>query len=85
MEILNRFFQDTNQSYFLFGPRGTGKSTWVKQHLKTALYIDLLAPEVSTPANSLKRFRGAAAHLRDPQVDAQEYVNNLRSEWDDRR
>ena len=46
MEILNRFFQDTNQSYFLFGPRGTGKSTWVKQHLKTALYIDLLAPEV---------------------------------------
>jgi predicted AAA+ superfamily ATPase len=46
MEILSRFFQDTNQSYFLFGPRGTGKSTWVKQHLKTALYIDLLAPEV---------------------------------------
>jgi len=46
METLNRFFQDTNQSYFLFGPRGTGKSTWVKQHLKTALYIDLLAPEV---------------------------------------
>ena len=46
MEILSRFFQDTNQSYFLFGPRGTGKSTWVKQHLKTALYIDLLAPEI---------------------------------------
>ena len=46
MEILSRFFQDTSQSYFLFGPRGTGKSTWVKQHLKTALYIDLLAPEV---------------------------------------
>jgi uncharacterized protein len=46
MEIINRFFQDTHQSYFLFGPRGTGKSTWVKQHLKAALYIDLLAPEV---------------------------------------
>ena len=46
MEILNRFFQDTHQSYFLFGPRGTGKSTWVKQHLTSALYIDLLAPEV---------------------------------------
>jgi len=46
MEILSRFFQDTSQSYFLFGPRGTGKSTWVKQHLKTALYIDLLAPEI---------------------------------------
>lgn len=46
MDIVNRFFQGTNQSFFLFGPRGTGKSTWVKQHLKTALYIDLLAPEV---------------------------------------
>ena len=42
--------------------------------------IDLLAPEVYVPANSLKHFRGTAAHLRDPQVDAQEYVNNLRSE-----
>jgi len=46
MEILNRFFRDSHQSYFLFGPRGTGKSTWVKQHFKSALYIDLLAPEV---------------------------------------
>ncbi len=46
MEMLNPFFRDSHQSYFLFGPRGTGKSTWVKQHLKSALYIDLLAPEV---------------------------------------
>jgi len=49
MDMVNRFFQDTNQSFFLFGPLGTGKSTWVKQHLKTALYIDLLAPEVYRP------------------------------------
>ena len=47
--------------------------------------IDLMAPEVSKPTNSLKRFRGAATQLRDPQVDAQEHVNQLRSEWDDRR
>jgi len=46
MEIINRFFQDTEQSFFLFGPRGTGKSTWIKQHFKNALYLDLLAPEV---------------------------------------
>jgi predicted AAA+ superfamily ATPase len=46
MEIKPRFFQDTKESFFLFGPRGTGKSTWVKQHLKDALIIDLLAPEV---------------------------------------
>jgi predicted AAA+ superfamily ATPase len=42
MEILNRFFQGTKQSFFLFGPRGTGKSTWIKQHFKNALYLDLL-------------------------------------------
>jgi predicted AAA+ superfamily ATPase len=46
MEIINRFFQGSKQSFFLFGPRGTGKSTWVLQHLSDALYIDLLAPDV---------------------------------------
>lgn len=49
METKIRFFQDPKQSFFLFGPRGTGKSTWVKQHLGNALIIDLLAPEVYRP------------------------------------
>lgn len=31
-----------NRSFFLFGPRGTGKSSWVREHLPGALYIDLL-------------------------------------------
>lgn len=30
------------QSMFLFGPRGTGKTSWVKSHFIDALYIDLL-------------------------------------------
>lgn len=29
-------------SFFLFGPRGTGKTTWVKSNFPKALYIDLL-------------------------------------------
>ena len=29
-------------SFFLFGPRGTGKSTWVQAVLPGALRIDLL-------------------------------------------
>lgn len=29
-------------SVFLFGPRGTGKTSWIKQHLPAILYIDLL-------------------------------------------
>ena len=31
-----------NQSFFLFGPRGTGKSTWLKKMFPDALYFDLL-------------------------------------------
>ncbi|OPX35177.1 MAG: ATPase, partial [Desulfobacteraceae bacterium 4484_190.1] len=46
MEFKPRFFQDTKQSFFLFGPRGTGKSTWLKQHYEDAVFVDLLAPEV---------------------------------------
>jgi uncharacterized protein len=31
-----------NSSIFLFGPRGTGKTSWIKDNLIDSLYIDLL-------------------------------------------
>ena len=34
------------KSFFLFGPRGTGKTTWVKSTFKQAIYIDLLEAEL---------------------------------------
>jgi predicted AAA+ superfamily ATPase len=34
------------KSFFLFGPRGTGKTTWVKSKFKDALYLDLLEAEL---------------------------------------
>ena len=37
-----RFFKPPADSFFLFGPRGTGKSTWLKKHYPDAYYIDLL-------------------------------------------
>ncbi|MDJ0764073.1 MAG: AAA family ATPase [Myxococcota bacterium] len=46
MARLRRFFQDPGGSYFLFGPRGTGKTTWLKQALKEALFLDLLEPKL---------------------------------------
>jgi predicted AAA+ superfamily ATPase len=46
MELRRRFFQEPQGSYFLFGPRGTGKSTWLKEMHPDALYIDLLLPDV---------------------------------------
>jgi uncharacterized protein len=33
------------KSFFLFGPRGTGKTTWLKQQLPAALFINLLQSE----------------------------------------
>ncbi len=35
-----------NQSYFLFGPRGTGKTTWVKSQYPQAVYVDLLDSQI---------------------------------------
>jgi predicted AAA+ superfamily ATPase len=35
-------------SFFLFGPRGTGKSTWVGQRYPDAVYLDLLDSAVFT-------------------------------------
>ena len=33
------------RSFFLFGPRGTGKTTWLKHHLPDVLFINLLQSE----------------------------------------
>ena len=35
-----------SKSFFLFGPRGTGKTTWVKSRFKEAIYLDLLEAEL---------------------------------------
>lgn len=46
MELKVRYFNDPGESFFLFGPRGTGKSTWLNTQFKNALYIDLLSPQL---------------------------------------
>lgn len=37
-----------NKSFFLFGPRGTGKTTWVKARFPDAVYLDLLESRLFT-------------------------------------
>jgi predicted AAA+ superfamily ATPase len=34
------------KSFFLLGPRGTGKTYWAKTHLSQAIYLDLLNTEI---------------------------------------
>lgn len=53
MQLITRLFQAPERSFFLFGPRGTGKSTFMKTHYPDALWIDLLHPNV---------FRSYSAH-----------------------
>lgn len=51
---------DSDQSFFLFGPRGTGKTTWLKKAFPDAVYLDLLESELYTrltaSPGSLERF-----------------------------
>lgn len=46
MESLTRFFVPPAGSFFLLGPRGTGKTTWLRESLPDALFINLLRPEL---------------------------------------
>ena len=39
----------SRKSFFLFGPRGVGKTTWLKHHLPEALFVNLLRAEFHTP------------------------------------
>ena len=36
---------ESRKSFFLFGPRGTGKTTWLKHRLPEALFVNLLQSE----------------------------------------
>jgi predicted AAA+ superfamily ATPase len=46
METKSRFIHAPTGSFFLFGPRGTGKSSWLRQTFPKAIYLDFLSPEV---------------------------------------
>ncbi len=42
MAMYTRSLRRPERSFFLFGPRGTGKTTWLRQVLPDALWFDLL-------------------------------------------
>jgi predicted AAA+ superfamily ATPase len=49
---------ESRKSFFLFGPRGTGKMTWLRQNLPEALFINLLRSDFYLPLSA------NPAHLR---------------------
>lgn len=42
--LFRRQLRPPQESFFLFGPRGCGKTTWLKEHFSSALKLDLLEP-----------------------------------------
>ena len=59
MATVGRFLRPPAGHFFLFGPRGTGKSTWLAQQFPQALRLDLLAPEV------LRAYQARPERLRE--------------------
>jgi predicted AAA+ superfamily ATPase len=44
--MYSRIMKNPNHSFFLFGPRSTGKTTWLKANFKDAQWHDLLKTDV---------------------------------------
>lgn len=64
-----RFLRPPAGSFFLFGPRGTGKSTWLAKEFPGALRFDLLAPEV------LRAYQARPERLRE-RIEAEPGVTS---------
>ncbi|HSX20907.1 MAG TPA: AAA family ATPase [Gammaproteobacteria bacterium] len=74
MRDYTRFFQPaTEQSFFLFGPRGTGKSTLMRKLFKDALWIDFLKPQTertfTAKPETLYDFLAANKSVRQVVID----------------
>lgn len=59
MTTLPRFLPVPQGSFFLFGPRGTGKTTWLRAKFPDALVVDLLRAE------EFRRFAARPERLRE--------------------
>ena len=68
--MINRLLQNPDQSILLFGPRGTGKSTWIHHHFKDAVIYDLL-----NTSESLRFTRESEALYREVEaVPAERWI-----------
>jgi predicted AAA+ superfamily ATPase len=45
MSLIKRFISPAEGSFFLLGPRGTGKTLWLQETFPDAFWVDLLLPE----------------------------------------
>lgn len=74
MELAPRFFQPAEGSFFLFGPRGTGKTTWLREGMADGLWLNLLDPAehralAARPERLRELVLGAPGPQRDVIID----------------
>jgi predicted AAA+ superfamily ATPase len=67
--MFTRSLAAPRSAFFLFGPRGTGKSTWVRSQFKDALVVNLLTPE-----NTVR-------YERDPALFRAEVLARPKTDW----
>ncbi|MGQ0816037.1 MAG: ATP-binding protein [Gemmatimonadota bacterium] len=80
MATIGRFFGLSRHSCFLFGPRGTGKTTLLRERLPHALHINLLQPDthrelVARPERLREMIAGSRP--RDVVIDEVQRVPEL--------
>ncbi|MCY4626158.1 MAG: DUF4143 domain-containing protein [Acidobacteria bacterium] len=80
MTVVERFFRPPAGSFFLFGPRGVGKTTWFRANVPDALVLDLLVGsryrELSSHPERLRDLVVASAS-RDIVIDEIQRVPEL--------
>jgi hypothetical protein len=67
--MFTRLFQLPNHSFFLIGPRGTGRTTWLRHLLPDALWFDLL------------RTQTLLALTRQPESFPQQVESRPKGSW----
>ncbi|MEW5816948.1 MAG: ATP-binding protein [Spirochaetota bacterium] len=83
-EYINRILKKPKQSFFLFGPRGTGKTTWVSREFPTAYRINLLDEALyQTYLADISQFSGEIRILENESwvfIDEIQRIPNLLNE-----
>ena len=67
MDTVPRFFKKTAESFFLFGPRGTGKTTWIREQIPGAIVINLLE------ADTFRQFSAYPERLKELVLAAEKH------------
>lgn len=67
--MLTRTLKPPRSAFFLFGPRGTGKSTWIRSLFRDALVVNLLTPE------------STLRYGREPALLRAEVLARPRTDW----